>query len=611
MKNRKPARAKTPKASRRRTSRSASNLKLSDVQAAFRDIPPRGVIARLKGNFNLAGFNTHIQGVLSLTGHYVLSYSDEDCDRGLLLPFAAGQLVQPVRVPNSSAEKLYHAGGIQSVGDVVAVPSESGDSSSTVEFLDGKDLTKGKATPVAATITRNKDAMAVGITDVIFSGKTKWIAAVFQKGCVDFYLHDALLDPKVAWQRPVRLKVKQRHHQAFVLLAEAAKEAGADDALYAVGLNHGNWFYSHRATLYRITLTDGQPSAIDKVDSREDFDFDAGATLRYGGGMVTVGSDLQLYGTERVFQNKCVVQRFGPGTSRSRAPKARSNDAGRSVEQAPGVFRVALPASTPDLKDGVIIVLSGGPYDFTNPPEVLKRMDRVIADVNSDPWVQEQTNGAGLRFKLLTGQAHAHLHQRRWRDIRDKLRTLKAQPLIVVGHSNGGAAAASLAKTLAEDGKDIDLLVTADSVATLDDLGDINEIPSNVRFNLNSYVIPTLEWLLVPFPIGRRNKALGEGPSDALVNVGLAYRLPGALAHRNAFYDLAGGDLISGSFAYPEIFQDVILTILRKTSPRAIIDGIRSALQELSDLADVAMKFESRPKTLAIEPRPGKSIGQV
>ena len=608
MKGRQPARAKAQRASRRRRVYSASNPKLSDIQAAFRAIPSTGAFAYLSGNFDLAGPNTHIQGVLSLTSHYVLSYSDEAGDRGLLLPFTAkdGRLLKPVRVPNSSEERLYHAGGIQSVGDVVAVPSESQHGSSTVEFLDGKDLAKGTATQVAAPITRNNDAMAVGVTDVTLNGNTKWIAAVFQKGSIDFYLHDALLDKDVAWRQCQRgLKVEEENHQALLLFAETSKQAGSDDTLYAVGLNHGNWFYSHRATLYRIALNGDQPSAIDKVDSREDFDFGKGATLRYGGGLVTLGSEFELYGTERTFEKKSVLQRFGPGTARSRSAKALKNDSGRAVEEAPGVFRVALPASTQDLKQGVIIVLSGGPYDFTNPPEVLARMERLISDINSDPWVQERTNGAGLRFKLLTGQTHAHLHQSKWRDIRDRLKTLKAQPLIVVGHSNGGAAAVSLAKALAEDGKEIDLLISADSVATLDDIGDINEIPSNVRFNLNSYVIPTLQWLLAPFPIGRRNRPLGEGPSDALVNVGLAYQLPGALAHRNAFYDLAGGDLMSGSFAYPEILQDTILAILRKTSTDAIVAGIGSALQELSDRADVAIRLESRTKTTTMEPHQG------
>jgi len=48
--------------------------------------------------------------------------------------------------------------------------------------------------------------------------------------------------------------------------------------------------------------------------------------------------------------------------------------------------------------------------------------------------------------------------------------------------------------------------------------------------------------------------------------------------------------------------------VLRRTSPRVIIDGIGSALQELSELADVAIRFESRSRNLNIEPRQGRHL---
>jgi pimeloyl-ACP methyl ester carboxylesterase len=242
-----------------------------------------------------------------------------------------------------------------------------------------------------------------------------------------------------------------------------------------------------------------------------------------------------------------------------------------------------------------------------NPPEVLDHMEGLISDINADPWVQERTEGAGLRFKLLTEQVHRHLHQSQWRLLLDKLKTLKAKPLIIVGHSNGGAAAVDLAKTLAAYERTVDILITADSVATLDDVGDINDIPPNVRFNLNSYVIPTPAWFLAPFPIGRRNKRKVEVAATSLVNVGLAYDLPGVLAHRNAFYDLTGGDLRSGSFAYPDLMRDVILAILRNTPHGAVVAGIATELQVLSDKARVLIELECRQLTRTIRPRSRKA----
>ena len=75
---------------------------------------------------------------------------------------------------------------------------------------------------------------------------------------------------------------------------------------------------------------------------------------------------------------------------------------------------------------------------------------------------------------------------------------------------------------------------------TLDDIGDINQVPPNVQLNFNPYVIPTPAWLLAPFPIGKRNHRQVDGSLDGILNIGLKYNLPGALAHRNAFYELAG-----------------------------------------------------------------------
>ena len=343
------------------------------------------------------------------------------------------------------------------------------------------------------------------------------------------------------------------------------------------------------------------PTLIAQVDSREDFNFRSGATLRYGGGMEIVGTEFELYGTERDFTNDCVVQRFAKDTRLVKAAAARQT-AAATAEPASVAGKVSLAPTPVDLSDCVIIVLSGGPFDAMNPPEVLDRMERLIGDLNADPWVRERTGGVGLRFKVLQGQVNGHLHQSKWRSIRTALQNLKASPLIIVGHSNGGAAAVDLAKTLGADGRTVDLLITADSVVTLDDVGDVNRIPSNVRFNLNSYVIPTLAWLLAPFPIGERNVRDVEAADTTLVNVGLQYNLPGALAHRNAFYELNGGDIRNNVPEYPLLMRDVILALLRRTPDDDAIVGVAESLQMLSDGAQVVIELESRQLTKTIRP---------
>ena len=207
-----------------------------------------------------------------------------------------------------------------------------------------------------------------------------------------------------------------------------------------------------------------------------------------------------------------------------------------------------MPPKSPtprDLSKGVIVVLSGGPVDGTNPREVRDRMNQYITAVNDDPFVRAGTKGKGLTFHLLPGQKEKYLHQTQWRKVCKALKLLEASPLILVGHSNGGAAALNIVRCLQEKKKTVDFLFTADSVGTLDDLGhphDVNRVPGNVGLNINTWVIPTLENLLIPFPIGRPNVRAADNSLNSLLNVGMRYRLPGAIAHRNAFYHPAGGD---------------------------------------------------------------------
>src|SRR4051812_32241262 len=114
-----------------------------------------------------------------------------------------------------------------------------------------------------------------------------------------------------------------------------------------------------------------------------------------------------------------------------------------------------------DLTKGVIVILSGGGFDEMNPQEVRDRMDECITRVNNDPFVQAHSGGAGLTFHLLAGQTTKHLHQTKWRALCDALKLLAATPLIIVGHSNGGAAPVSLSRGLKAGDKTLDLVFSA------------------------------------------------------------------------------------------------------------------------------------------------------
>ncbi|MEO8258211.1 MAG: hypothetical protein ABI868_12765, partial [Acidobacteriota bacterium] len=254
-------------------------------------------------------------------------------------------------------------------------------------------------------------------------------------------------------------------------------------------------------------------------------------------------------------------------------PKSQTPVRQRKTPPRPGktAARQAGSSAAQDLSKGVIVVLSGGGFDAMNPKEVRDRMDQYIKDVNADPLVLATTGGKGLTFKLLPNQNVKHLHQAKWRQICDALGLLEASPLILVGHSNGGAAAMNIARCVEGQGKSVDLLYSADSVFTLDDNGDTNQVPANVKINVNPYVIPTPAWLLAPFPIGKRNRRQANNSMDGILNIGLTYKLPGALSHRNAFYETAGGDeKTGGGYKLPHLLLEVTLAVLRGDASSAV-----------------------------------------
>lgn len=237
-----------------------------------------------------------------------------------------------------------------------------------------------------------------------------------------------------------------------------------------------------------------------------------------------------------------------------------------------------------DLTHGVIVILSGGAFDLMNPIEVRDRMDNLIQSVNNDPYVQANTGNKGLTVKLLPNW-NLHIHQNEWPAVCNRLKLRAASPLILIGHSNGGAAVIDLARCLQGQGKVVDLAITADSVLTLKDNGDPNKVPSNIQINLNPYVIPTPFWPTLPFPFGQPNHRESDNSLDGILNIGLPFPEPGAIAHRDAFYDLAGGDPMGSSFTYPEMMFDTILAVLHGETADQIFQLAQNDLQILSNVS--------------------------
>jgi len=259
-------------------------------------------------------------------------------------------------------------------------------------------------------------------------------------------------------------------------------------------------------------------------------------------------------------------------------------------------------AASRDLSNGVIVVLSGGPFDLMNPLEVRDRMDQVITDINTDPYVLANTNGQGLKFRFFPGQLN-HIHQTKWPDLCDELKRLRPSPLVLIGHSNGGAAVIDLARCLLEQNIAVDFAFTADSVLTLNDNGDPNKVPANVVLNLNPFVIPTIYWGELPFFFGQRNQRESDSSLGGIMNIGLPFEEPGAIAHRDAFYDLAGGDeSLMGRYAFPELIRDSTLAVLKGADQNAVFQLALGYLQVLANDLRISIEIETANTKTTLTP---------
>ncbi len=263
------------------------------------------------------------------------------------------------------------------------------------------------------------------------------------------------------------------------------------------------------------------------------------------------------------------------------------------------------PSCTKDLSGGALILFSGGPADGTNPPEVRKRMDEYIESINKHPQVQKCSNGKGLSYKYLAEQPNFYIHQSKWRQVCEALKQRPASPLVIVGHSNGGAAAVSLSRCLQQSQLNVDILITADSVGTTDDLGSVNSIPENVQYNINTFLQPNPITFTIPFPFGKANKR--ENSKDGaelknITNISLNYLLPAAIAHRNAFYEFAGGDKKENNFSKPFVLYDLTVAYLNGANEAGMDLLLMSSLQTLSTASKIKIDVSTAKGKLSLKP---------
>ena len=212
------------------------------------------------------------------------------------------------------------------IGDVLAVPSESGQNSSVVAFFDVSNPLKIRELHSSLRIARTqRDAAAVGITTIIRNGQTVWLCGVYDSGSVDFYESPDL--PGGAPFQPLfssPIKVTEKNHQALLLFTDQANQ------VFAAGLNRGNFPYFDRLVLYTVDLV-GKSMTPDPDRS---YSTGGGTRLRWGAGLEIVGDRLVLHCTERNYGKRLRHQyiRFDTALGRSRRRRERPYRSARHEE---------------------------------------------------------------------------------------------------------------------------------------------------------------------------------------------------------------------------------------------------------------------------------------
>jgi len=281
---------------------------LTDVRAAI-DALKQGRKTKYAGPVDAGGdpAQSHIQGLAGYKDVFLLTHSDAGKKAGRILILdrvSAHKFVKEFRLPvfGTSGPAFFHVGGCQLLGDVLAVPSETGQNASVIAFFDVSDpLNIREFNGALRVIRESRDAAAVGITSLTRNGQTVWLLAVYDSGTVDFYESPdfpggALFEPRFM------RKVAEKNHQHLLLFTDQKNR------VFAVGLNRGNFPFFDRVTVYEVDLARQTMTA----DPERSIATGGSTRLRWGASLEVIGSQLALHCTDRDYGDSCTINSFHP-----------------------------------------------------------------------------------------------------------------------------------------------------------------------------------------------------------------------------------------------------------------------------------------------------------
>ncbi len=329
---------------------STSGAVLTDVRKVIAALSKQGTAAKFEGPVTSDGdANSHIQGLAGHKDVFLLTHSDRSAQSGRILVVdrrpTERKLVAEFRLPAfaTTGPALYHAGGCQVLGDVLAVPSESGQNVSVVAFFDvSEPLNIRELNPSLRIERTTRDAAAAGLAAITRNGRFVWLVAVYDSGTVDFYESSDL--PGGAPFVPLfSFKVEEKHHQALLLLTDQT------NTVFAVGLNRG-FLGRNDLVLYEVDLVT-QTMAADP--DRRSYSPDGGS-MRWGAGVeIAAAQTVHIHCTSRNYGKRCTISAIAPGATsktavvtkpsggRKRKATAKKAAAGKASARRPATKKAA------------------------------------------------------------------------------------------------------------------------------------------------------------------------------------------------------------------------------------------------------------------------------
>lgn len=193
----------------------AQNVKVPDVYSLLKKIDKLG--QPIEWNSDLIGVTGHVQGVASKND---LVYISQNVTSSINVFSISKEDKGEVDTIKLSTD-LLHYGGIQRIGDYLAVPIETqGDQNkrSEIRFI---DLTTNKEIPQLCLRRAGFKAGAVGIANYTNNSKEHTMLVVHDNGLLDFYDAESLIDPSTQFnlisKTPFQLKHRGYDNIALVV----------------------------------------------------------------------------------------------------------------------------------------------------------------------------------------------------------------------------------------------------------------------------------------------------------------------------------------------------------------------------------------------------------